>query len=249
MARRRGLGAINKEKLDKAKYERKGAEIAELEISHVSTQIESFRTYLESFAAKHKNEIRKNPEFRAQFQQMCARIGVDPLASSKGFWATLLGVGDFYYELGVQIVEVCLATRGINGGLITLEELRIQVVDTRGKTLQQNISQDDLIRAIKKLSVLGSGFKVIPIGGKKIVQSVPGELNMDHTTVIQEAESTGYVTLSSLFSGSLKWSKDRAAHVIEHLIKEGMVWVDEQAQEERYYFSSLFYDLHNKIKV
>ena len=28
------------------------------------------------------------------------------MASSKGFWAQLLGVGDFYYELGVQIVEV-----------------------------------------------------------------------------------------------------------------------------------------------
>ena len=39
---------------------------------------------------------------------MCSKIGVDPLASSKGFWAQLLGVGDFYYELGVQIVEVTL---------------------------------------------------------------------------------------------------------------------------------------------
>jgi ESCRT-II complex subunit VPS22 len=53
---------------------------------------------LEEFAAKHKNEIKKNAEFRQHFQQMCARIGVDPLASSKGFWAEMLGVGDFYYE-------------------------------------------------------------------------------------------------------------------------------------------------------
>ena len=37
---------------------------------------------------------------------MCASIGVDPLASGKGFWSEMLGVGDFYYELGVQIVEV-----------------------------------------------------------------------------------------------------------------------------------------------
>jgi hypothetical protein len=29
--------------------------------------------------------------------------GVDPLASNKGFWAQLLGVGDFYYELAVQV--------------------------------------------------------------------------------------------------------------------------------------------------
>ena len=28
----------------------------------------------------------------------------------------MLGVGDFYYELGVQIVEVCLATSHRNGG-------------------------------------------------------------------------------------------------------------------------------------
>lgn len=59
---------------------------------------------------------------------MCNSIGVDPLActwngsdyccyfclklprltAKKGFWAQMLGFGDFYYELGVQIVEVCL---------------------------------------------------------------------------------------------------------------------------------------------
>lgn len=38
---------------------------------------------------------------------MCASIGVDPLTSGKGFWS-VLGIGDFYYELAVQIVEVCL---------------------------------------------------------------------------------------------------------------------------------------------
>lgn len=40
---------------------------------------------------------------------MCATIGVDPLASSKGFWSEMLGFGDFYYELAVQIIEVCMA--------------------------------------------------------------------------------------------------------------------------------------------
>lgn len=29
----------------------------------------------------------------------------------------MLGVGDFYYELGVQIVEVCMATNHRNGGI------------------------------------------------------------------------------------------------------------------------------------
>lgn len=30
----------------------------------------------------------------------------------------MLGVGDFYYELGVQIVEVCMATNHRNGGKV-----------------------------------------------------------------------------------------------------------------------------------
>jgi len=48
---------------------------------------------------------------------------VDPLASGKGFWSEMLGVGDFYYELGVQAVEICIATRSQNGGIMTLNEL------------------------------------------------------------------------------------------------------------------------------
>ena len=45
-----------------------------------------------------------------------------------------------------------------------------------------------MARAIKKLKALGGGFAVLLIGGKRLVQCVPGELSMDHTTVIQKAE-------------------------------------------------------------
>ena len=48
-------------------------------------QLESFKTSLEDFAGKYKQDIRKNPEFRGHFQQMCARIGVDPLACKSFF--------------------------------------------------------------------------------------------------------------------------------------------------------------------
>ena len=50
-----------------------------------------------------REDVRKDPAFRAQFHAMCANVGVDPLASNKGAWAQLLGFGDFYYELGVQV--------------------------------------------------------------------------------------------------------------------------------------------------
>ncbi|XP_051496399.1 vacuolar-sorting protein SNF8 isoform X2 [Apus apus] len=186
----------------------------------MSKQLDMFKTNLEEFASKHKQEIRKNPEFRVQFQDMCATIGVDPLASGKGFWAEMLGVGDFYYELGVQIIEVCLALKHRNGGLITLEELHQQVLKGRGK-FAQDVSQDDLLRAIKKLKVLGNGFGIIPVGGTYLIQSVPAELNMDHTVVLQLAE--------------------------EHLLKEGMAWLDTQAVgEAQYWLPALFTELYSQ---
>jgi hypothetical protein len=52
------------------------------------------------------------------FQRMCEVVGVDALASQKGFWSQVFGVGDFYYKLGVTIVDVCLSTRGKNGGIM-----------------------------------------------------------------------------------------------------------------------------------
>ena len=60
----------------------------------------------------------------SRFQPCLLIAGVDPLASSKGFWADMLGVGNFYFELGVQIVDVCLSTRAANGGLIAMEVQR-----------------------------------------------------------------------------------------------------------------------------
>ena len=40
-----------------------------------------------------------------------------------GYDVQVLGFGNFYYELGVQIVEACLATRPLNGGLMEMKPL------------------------------------------------------------------------------------------------------------------------------
>ncbi|KAJ2616578.1 ESCRT II complex subunit Dot2, partial [Coemansia sp. RSA 1694] len=57
------------------------------------------KSNLEDFVRIHQKEIRSDPVFRVQVQRMCQLIGVDPLASRKGYMAELLGVGDFYCEL------------------------------------------------------------------------------------------------------------------------------------------------------
>ncbi|KAJ8365047.1 hypothetical protein SKAU_G00138780 [Synaphobranchus kaupii] len=60
---------------------------------------------------------------------------------------------------------------------------------------------------------MGNGFGMIPVGGSYLVQSVPAELNMDHTVVLQLAEKKGYVTVSEI-KESLKWERERACHVL-----------------------------------
>lgn len=68
MRRRAGLGAIQKQRLEQEKYKDKSNELQENQMEQMSKQLEFFKTNLEDFASKHKNEIKKNPEFRRQFQ-------------------------------------------------------------------------------------------------------------------------------------------------------------------------------------
>lgn len=243
MRRRAGVGAIHKQKLEQEKYRDKGTEIQENQLEQMTKQLEVFRANLEEFAANYKNEIKKNATFRRQFQEMCASIGVDPLASGKGFWS-VLGIGDFYYELSVQIVEVCLATSYKNGGLISLEEVRQRLIKARGKSKQhQDITTDDLLCAARKLRIFGDGFSVVPVGkGQYMVQSVPGELSMDHTAVLQQAANLGSGFVSAtILQEQLQWERDRCQKALDHMVKEGLAWIDKQDTKEiLYYFPSLF---------
>ncbi|XP_011211459.2 vacuolar-sorting protein SNF8 [Bactrocera dorsalis] len=245
MRRRAGLGAIQQQQLAAEKYKDKGSDIQESQFEQMSKQMEVFRLKLEEFAVKHKTDIRKNSQFRKQFQEMCAAIGVDPLATGKGFWS-VLGMGDFYYELSVQVVEVCLAANHKTGGLMELNELRRRLIAARGQSaVHQEITNEDILMAAKKLSIFGNGFAVYKVGkGKYMVQSIPGELSMDETKILTAASNTekGYVTLKML-TEELGWSDFRAKQSLDKTVSEGLCWVDEQDEENShlsYWFPSLF---------
>ena len=46
------------------------------------------------------------------------------------------------------------------------------------------ITEDDVLRSVKTLAPLGSGFQVLQIGDKKMVSSVPRELNRDQSVIL-----------------------------------------------------------------
>lgn len=235
MRRRPGISGLQSSAVARGQYKNLGENVAKIKMDQMKEQLDTFKTHLEEFARKHKNDIKKNPIFRAQFHAMCGKCGVDPLASNKGFWAELLGIGDFYYELGVQIVDICLGSRPDNGGLIDLEELRYQLSVKRPNS-REPITTDDCVRAISKLKVLGGGFEICSIGEQKLVRSVPTELNRDHNNILEMAQDRGFVSAEEI-ENRYGWTKGRVMDALNTLLKEGLAMIDDgHSNGKRHYW-------------
>ncbi|RMZ71722.1 vacuolar-sorting SNF8 [Pyrenophora seminiperda CCB06] len=262
MDRRRtpGLSSLSSRGLQNHHYTSHGATLRTRNADSLSTQLSVFQSLLHSFAITHSKDIRANPAFRAEFARMCSALNIDFLASSyhrdststtttskddsnssktgsgESIWTQLLGgsVNDFYFNLGVLIVEECRATRAENGGLISVSDLvsRISQSTRIGGSIE--VSHDDIKRAVDSLAPLGSCFSIMTIGHRSLIRSVPKELNNDQSTVLEAVQVLGFVTVSML-QLNLGWERPRACAVVEDLMADSLVWVDRQAGENEYW--------------
>ena len=234
------------------KLQKKADEMHALSIQTAVDTIETLQVKLADFAKKHQSDIQDDPAFRQQFLQMCAPLGVDPLVSQKGFWAKTLGVGigDFYYELSVKVAEVCFATRTKNGGIMAVTEvcdtLNRNRDRTRGsrKTKEQQkkdlYGKADVAIAVKKLSTLGGGFRIVTVGASDMIVSVPTELDNDHVEIMTLAQDgQGCVTVDDVRQ-RLSWSEDRVERALTLLLHEGMAWKDDFHGISFYWFPSVW---------
>ena len=62
------MGAIQKKRQNTEKFREKGSELAAVQLQELSSQLGNFQQNLESFAREHKQEIKRDPEFRRHFQ-------------------------------------------------------------------------------------------------------------------------------------------------------------------------------------
>lgn len=253
MRRRPGIAGLQLDAAARSHYRALGESVQETKEEHVRATLSSFRTKLEAFALEHARDIRADPGFRSRFHAMCATVGVDPLASSKGAWAKLLGIGDWYAALGVAVVEACLASRSVDGGLTDAGRVRSYVArkgfssSSSGDTGELTITDDDVERAVQALSALGSGFSVVKVGERRLVRSVPGELSDDGRVVLEFATgsggsgggsgggnsgSGGCWTTEERVSQGLGWDLERASAALERLLADGIGLVDDQFVEE-----------------
>jgi ESCRT-II complex subunit VPS22 len=265
MRKKVGVSVVSRNKDEKDKYARIGKSLEELKIASIREMTSKFKSSLTEFASKHKDRINSDPEFRSQFHKMCISVGVDPLASNKGFWADILGVGDFYFEIAVKIIQISVSTRSSNGGIMSLTELvqRLNAVhhdinnqkkdksnqpQPQRRHQQQLIASEDVIRAIDKISILGNGYRLLKLGGKMMILSVPMEINNDIESLMTIAQSfLGMVSASLLTreGGPYNWSTERFTLAVQPLLSDGIVWIDRDSGETggqavSYWFPSIW---------
>lgn len=218
-----GLAALDRSLHSSAQYSTLGSELTTTQLNELRTQLDVFSTTLRQFAQQHRKDIARDPQFRHAFQQMCANIGVDPLAGAVGgqgaaggrgaagklvgLWNDFLGLSDFQNELSIQIIDVCVSTRDVNGGYIEMQQLvrainRMRTGTTAAAVAASNgaknkskkgdgesaaglVTEDDVVRSIQLLKPLGSGYEVVELPNHtRMVRSVPKELDVDSTTVM-----------------------------------------------------------------
>ncbi|KAL7542340.1 hypothetical protein ACHAXR_011680 [Thalassiosira sp. AJA248-18] len=241
--RRRGVGVG---RAGAAVYAKKAEELKATSLASAMETVEKLEVKLADFAKTHKKAIQHDPAFRAKFLDMCAPLGVDPLSAEKGFWGSMLGIGEFYYELSVKVAEVCLASRSRNGGIIRVSEVK-DILTQRGTKFKfadsnnkSSYSEEDIITSVKKLSKLGSGFRTIKVGRVILIVSVPEELDDDHMQVMNLAEDNSYGQYGTVavedMARALGWDDDRSNRALELLLGKGMVWLDVHRGEKKYWF-------------
>lgn len=229
-----GLAAFERHEQSKKSFAELSSALSQTQVDHLHYQLNQFRNALAKFAANHREDIKSDGEFRHAFERMCSSIGVDPLAGPRkgGWWTEMLGLSDWQYELGVQIVDVCVSTRHRNGGMIPMAELIRLVTKLRGMAAGA-ITEADVVRSIKTLHPLGAGYQIIELGARKLVRSVVKELDGDQAAIVATAQDTnGRVVVDMLVAGPLRWSLERAQAALDNmLLIDGMCWMDEQDDE------------------
>jgi len=147
MRRGGGISSLSRHTTTTSSFAALSSTLSTSQLSSLQSSLSGFREALTAFAIAHKKDIRTDPAFRHQFQKMCAAIGVDPLSGPAvpsslagnaarklggGLWTEMLGLGETVYEISVQVVDICISTRGANGGMIELNELTARVDKMRG---------------------------------------------------------------------------------------------------------------------
>ncbi len=234
---RRGIGAaaVIKRRERDARMGELGDQIREDRATKARELLGNFKEKLSEFAIKYRSQIQRDPVLREQFVDMCESVGVDPFQSSKSIWTDIFdGLGTYYTDLAIQILSISLMNREKYGSLLPMSAC---VSAIQG----DNVSVKDLIRAIKSLEVFGSGaVRTIKIGKELFISSMPDSSSGDAPRLMGVFDEIDGLTAVDIMS-KLGWSEERVIHVVQILVKEGILWVDNYEGIRKYWIFSQWF--------
>ncbi|KAL6451240.1 SNF8 Vacuolar-sorting protein SNF8 [Candida maltosa Xu316] len=219
-------------------YKQLGKSLKELHSSQLSTQLQVFQSALINFANDHPQEISSNLEFKNKFTTICQSVGLDPLDlllyTNNNNNNNINNGDDFHVGLSVKIVEVCKQTRDLNGGLISIKEL-ISILESQvvHGMIKLKITEKDVEKALTNLNVLGKGYDIVMINGKKWLKySSTDNLSTDQLKIYELCEFMGGFVTYRLLKDNYGWDGTRCKTVIDEMIMNGFLWVDSQGERE-----------------
>lgn len=194
MRRGIGVGYVRETDTVKTQMNELGSRITAERVSDIADQLEALEKQLRILSQKHKQAIEQDPVVRARFRQLADSLGLDLLSSQKNVFSGALGLGDFYYRLAGKVVECCMNERKFCGSYVPLRRI-VQQVEKNFDGLISNksdskrgatrISEDDVLTALKKLRVFGSGYSAVTLGGAQYIQTtVDGTKGTDVTQLL-----------------------------------------------------------------
>lgn len=204
---------------------------------------EQFNLGLSELAKNHKDEIRRDKEWQKDFFSLCYTVGVDPLSSSKGFWADIFGSGDYYKHLTVSIINICIKTQIENGGLIPFNDLINYLRDTMNNN---NINGDDIKRCIIQIQNLSPEYQVVNINNTEMLYSVPKELSSHQKTILSYLSNKNKPIIENYVNVNIvmnlcKTNRELAKSILQNMLEDNLLWVDKQGGSDEIYYSPSFY--------
>lgn len=216
------------------RYQQVGEELVGKQRLALETQMEVFRAALLDFKRDHSEEIGRDPDVTASFSEICMSFGIDPLVVTLD-----TNPEERDNQLALKVVEFCTNSRFLNGGIVSINDLLISINKDAwiSDDLHLDFKDTDIKRAISHLNVLGSELKLVKIGKRQYIKCTPQELNTDQQLIIETAEMLGFVSVPML-RDNFNWKTVRCKSVIDELVMNGILWLDANERELKYWTTS-----------
>ncbi|MFW9914591.1 MAG: hypothetical protein ACFFGZ_03180 [Candidatus Thorarchaeota archaeon] len=240
-----GLRRIEEKIAKEAALREKGAQVAMEELEQWIDYLKKMQKDLQKFEKDNAKVLETNPAaaerlmaFRRELG-LPEKLGVFEAKTSPSFSEKLTGKGEFYEQLGLQVLELGKKKLAETGGIVSLSEIVLEV--NRNQKTGYVVSPTDIVRTVNTLkeNKLISGVRQLD-SGMRIVEFIDPQLSGDTEKILQVASSnpTGELSLDALVVQT-QWPLERVKRTMDLLKDKKIVQEKKTLDGIRYFFAGL----------